>query len=324
MGCFGRSIFRWGLVGGLVVGGLALVSPGFRHAAGTTVAQVRHKATDIINSCVDDPVALRHQLATLADEYPQRIQEVKSELAKVSTQLGELHRDTEIAQRVVTMTTDDLSDLKRLVQRAETEMESGVRSVAIRYEGVRYNLGEAYAEAERINNVRSTYQDRLAADEHQVKFLNEQKQRLNEILVQLETEYEQYQAQLWQLDHQIDAIERNERLIEMTNRQQETLDGYNRFGKVGNLKQIQSKLAELRTIQESQLQRLSKMRSQSDYERKARYELGVGGVESDGNNPFADLPAEDDADTADVASDDDDEADRSKKAVAFSGPVIID
>ncbi len=321
--CIGKSIFRWGLVGGLVVGGLALVSPGFRHAAGTAVAQVKHKATDVINSCVDDPVALRHQLASLAEEYPERIQEVKSELAKVDTQLAELNRDTEIAQRVVAMTTEDLSDLKRLVQRAEDEMNSGVRSVAIRYEGVRYNLSEAYAEAEHVNTVRNTYRDRLAADEQQVKFLNEQKSRLVEILAQLETEYEQYQAQLWQLDHQISAIERNERLIEMTKRQQDTLDSYSRFGKVGNLKQIQSKLAELRTLQDAQLQQLSKMRSQSDYERKARFEMGAEGLDIEISGPFDDVDAEEASDD-EMASEDDDESESSKKAIAFGGPVIID
>ena len=201
-------------------------------------------------------------------------------------------------------------------------MNSGVRQVSIRYEGVRYNINEAYAEAEHINTVRNTYKDRLAADEQQVKFLDEQKSRLIEILAQLQTEYDQYQAQLWQLDHQISAIERNERLIEMTKRQQDTLDGYSRFGKVGNLKQIQSKLAELRTLQNAQLQQLSKMRNQSDYERKARFEMDGGSVEITSDNPFGDLEIEDAADTADA--EDDDETSASKKAIAFGGPVIID
>ena len=110
----------------------------------------------------------------------------------------------------------------------------------------------------------------------------------------------------------------------MTQRQQDTLDGYNRFGKVGNLKQIQSKLAELRTIQDAQLQQLSKMRNQTDYERKARYEMGVGSLEIDGDNPFADVEVDETADVDDIAAEDDDESDRTKKAIAFNGPVIID
>jgi predicted RNase H-like nuclease (RuvC/YqgF family) len=132
------------------------------------------------------------------------------------------------------------------------------------------NPDQARTEARRIADVRTTYKDRLATDETQVAFLETQKSRLSEILDTLEAEQARYEAKLWQLDRQIDAIARNERLIEMTQEQQSILAEYDKFSDVGSLDQLESKLAELRTVQEAQLQTLSRRSETTDYERQAR------------------------------------------------------
>src|SRR5262249_5356248 len=75
------------------------------------------------------------------------------------------------------------------------------------------------------------------------------------------------------LDRQIDSIERNERLIDMTKEQQAMLAEYDKFGEVGNLGQLEAKLAELRTVQEAQLEALSKAGIPSDYEQRAKSEI---------------------------------------------------
>jgi hypothetical protein len=72
------------------------------------------------------------------------------------------------------------------------------------------------------------------------------------------------------LDRQIDSIERNDRLIEMTKDQQAMLAQYDKFGEVGNLGQLESKLAELRTVQEAQLEALSRAGVPNDYEQRAK------------------------------------------------------
>src|SRR5262249_52238347 len=161
---------------------------------------------------IDDPVAMRRQLQSLADQYPGRIAEVRGELAKVQQQMTQFERDTQVAQRVVAMTTSDLGELKTLVARAETEKAAKARPVAIRFARARFDLDEAYLEAGRINTVRLSYQDRLASNNQQLAVLTEQKSRLTEILTKLEGEFNTFQAQSWQLDRQIDAIERNNRL----------------------------------------------------------------------------------------------------------------
>ncbi|UCD76471.1 MAG: hypothetical protein JSV91_06010 [Phycisphaerales bacterium] len=279
-----RFVLRWGLISGLALGGATLLIGPERVAAG--LAHVRSHAQSVVDQCTDDPAALRRQLASLAEQYPDRIAEVRGEIAEVDHQLGQFQHDVEIATRVVALTTDDLNQLKTLVTRAQAQSNGGVRAVAIRWEGFVYDVEECYTEARRINHVRQTYRDRLGHNEQQIKFLTEQKVRLAEILETLESEYDTYQAQLWQLDREIDAIQRNEKLIELTEQQQATLDSYSRYEKVGSLKQLEAKLAELRTIQEAQLQALAKRGMQTDYFDKAVQSMESPGFEDD---PFAEI-----------------------------------
>jgi phage shock protein A len=308
-----RCILRYGVIGGIALGGITLLVGPERVAAG--LSHVRAKAQTLVDSAVDDPMALRRQLEQLADEYPDRIAEVRGEVAEVEHQIAQFERDVDIAKRVVAMSTDDLQNLKTLVARAEVaESTMSHGAVAIRYEGVRFDIDEAYTEGKRINHVRNTYEDRLAHDEVQLKFLEEQNTRLGDILEKLEDDFNTYQSQLWQLDRQIDAIQRNERLIELTEAQQATLQSYDRFGKVQNLKQLEAKLAELRATQQAQLEYLSKRNVNDDYEKRARYELDTVDFDDDPFGRIFELDEDDD--------DDEDEIDRS---IAFAPlPIIIE
>ncbi len=261
-----RCVLRWGLIGAAGLGALAFVVGPERVAAG--FAQVRATAVEACEDFVDDPVALRRQLASLAEKYPSRIAEVRAEIGEVERQLSRLEQDAEVARRVVALTTDDLSEIRVALQ--EVAGPGATRLTSMRIGGRSMNPEQARTEARRIADVRTTYKDRLATDETQVAFLETQKSRLSEILDTLEAEQARYEAKLWQLDRQIDAIARNERLIEMTQEQQSILAEYDKFSDVGSLDQLESKLAELRTVQEAQLQTLSRRSETTDYERQAR------------------------------------------------------
>jgi uncharacterized phage infection (PIP) family protein YhgE len=261
-----RCVLRWGLIGAAGLGALAFVVGPERVAAG--FAQVRATAVEACEDFVDDPVALRRQLASLAEKYPARIAEVRAEIGEVERQLTRLEQDAEVARRVVALTTDDLSEIRVALQ--EVAGPGATRLTSMRIGGRSMNPEQARIEARRIADVRTTYKDRLATDETQVVFLETQKSRLSEILDTLEAEQARYEAKLWQLDRQIDAIARNERLIEMTQEQQSILAEYDKFSDVGSLDQLESKLAELRTVQEAQLQTLSRRTETTDYERQAR------------------------------------------------------
>lgn len=311
---FTRSLLRWGLIGALALGATSMIVGPNVVAAG--FAQVRSKATALANRFVDDPVALRQQLVELGDEYPERIGTVRGELAAVDRQIKQLEQDTEVARRVVANAGGDLVELKELLAEADSTAAAKGVKVSIRTRGVRLNLDEARSEARRVADIRLAYQDRAASNEHQIKFLGEQKHRLEEILSKLDAEYGDFETKLSQIDRQIDAIERNERLIDMTRQQKAILADYEKFGKVGNLSQLESKLAELQAVQQAQLESLAKSGVNRDYERDARRQLNDESTRD--NDPFEGI---------DVAPTNSPTADASPsfgKSVAFAEPIVIE
>lgn len=268
-----KGLLRWGLISAAVVGGTTILVGPERVAAGFD--QVRTMASHVFEDFVDDPVALRRQLQGLADQYPDRITEVRGEIAQIDIQIDQLNHDNDVADRVISLTSDDLEEIRVAVVDAEVSMEAG-QKVAIRRGSFRVNIDQARSEARRIAGIKANYQDRLNSNDQQVSLISNQRERLSDILGQLEDEYGQFEEKLWVLDRQIDAIERNDRLITMTEEQQAILRDYEKLGKVGNLRQLESKLEELRITQEAQLQALEKHGVKSDYERRAREDIQIG------------------------------------------------
>ncbi|MDZ4829495.1 MAG: hypothetical protein SGJ09_04760 [Phycisphaerae bacterium] len=263
-----RGLLRWGIIGGLALGGLTiLVGPGRVAAA---FDQIRSHARHAADEFVDDPIALRRQLQTLAEQYPVRIGQVRGEIAEIDRQARQLEHDSEVAKRVVAMATDDLNRIRVAVSEVQASTH---RLVGLREEAPTATVDSAKDEARRINNVRLSYQDRYASSKQQLTFLGQQKDRMSKVLSRLETESSEFESKMAVLDRQIDSIERNERLIDMTKDQQAMLAGYDKFGEVGNLGQLEGKLAELRTVQEAQLEALSKAGVPSDYEQRAKSDL---------------------------------------------------
>ena len=228
----------------------------------------------------------RHHLRTLAERYPEQIAEVRGELAVIQCQSEQFRGDTEVAERVVELTTQDLQQLASAVR----EQSGGIRPVNFVVDGRRFDLEEAREDGRRMRTIRTSYQDRIVSNAHHLEMLDEQADRLVSILERLESEYNQYSDQLWQMDRQIDMIERNDRLIELTEAQKATLRDFDRFGRVTNLDQVEAKLAEIRAVQEGTLQALAGRGMHDEYEARARRSQGEDGGEED---PFADiLPAD--------------------------------
>ena len=267
-----KNLLRWGLITATVVGGTTLLIGPERVAAGFD--QIRTLASSTFDELVDDPIALRRQLKGLSDQYPERIAEVRSELASIDVQIRQLEHDQQIAQRVVTITSKDINQLKDSVLAATTGVED-TRKVTVRRGSFDIGLDQARSEARRIIGIKNAYEDRFLGNQQQISILNRQKERLTDILAKLESEFGEFEAKLFQLDRQIDSIERNERLIAMTEEQQAMLNDFEKLGKVGNLRQLEAKLEELRTTQEAQLQTLESHGIQSEYEQRAREEIVI-------------------------------------------------
>ena len=280
----GKTVLRYGLIGALVLGGATLVVGKDRVAAG--LGLVKDRAVLAIDTALEDPLAMRRQLEKLSEEYPRRIASVHRELGEVDRHLGLFETDIERAERVVAIASEDLTRLSGLVDRARAEREAHARPVVIRFDGTRYDIDTAYAEGRRIASVRDTYRDRLDQNRFQISFLREQRDRLADIHDRLQKEYDSYQGQLWALDRQIDAIQRNERLIELTEAQQATLESFDKLGRIQNLGQLESRLAQVRTEQEARLQQLSRRSTRQNYEERAAMELGERSI-SGKSDPFA-------------------------------------
>lgn len=248
-----KSVLRWGLIGAVSLGGITLLVGPERVGAG--IDRLRTGLLEATEHWIDDPAALRRQLADLAEQYPVRIAEVQGELATIHEQLRRVQHDHEVARRVVAMTGDDLARLRPLIDDPQAHRGS---LVSLRSGAAAVSPDRALAEAQRIRTVRESYRDRALADEQQIALLGSQRDRLEEILGKLQQEHGRFEARLWQLDRQIDAIARNERLIELTRQQQAVLAEYDRFGRVGNLDQLEGRLAQLRATQEARLETLAR------------------------------------------------------------------
>lgn len=265
-----KGLLRWGLLSVAVLGGTTILVGPSRVAG--AFDQVRVTVAEAFDGFVDDPVALRRQLQGLADQYPDRIAEVRGEIAEVDGHLRQIDHDTDVANRVISLTSKDLEDIRVAVVEATAAGEAG-RKVSVRRGSFRVGIDQARSEARRVVTIRSSYEDRLISAKQQSELLDKQRSRLSEILSKLEGEYTSFEEKLWQMDRQIDAIERNDRLIVMTREQQAILSDYEKLGKVGNLRQLEAKLEELRITQEAQLDALDSHGFQESYEQRARDEM---------------------------------------------------
>ena len=262
-----KKIIRTAVIGSLVtgaaVGGTVLIAGPQRSAA--IFDQVHETVVEKIDENINDPVALRAQLRDLASEYPERIKELRGDLAELQEQIRQLNREKKISERVVDLAKRDLNAL------APSVASSGEGTLV----SVNSNGRYATVENNRARHIRQTqavYSSRAAEAAHDLVYLTQQEGRMVELLEQIEGEFANFQGQVWQLERQVDAIARNDRLIDLMADRQKTLDELSRF-EVISLDQMVSRLAEMRSRQEAELEMLATDRRRTDYESLARMDL---------------------------------------------------
>lgn len=290
--CFGKCLVRAAVITALA-GGAAVVIAG-PHRVRAMMHQARQHVNHAIDQRVDDPVALRQQIRDLEAEYPRRIAAVESDLAELTAQISQLERDNAVAHRTAALIDQDLAQLAGLIGEAETAVASARESNQFRVVRVRYNertldMDDAYAKATNLRQMRESYLARGSDVQRSLDLLGQQQERLTNLLGQLRTEQSDFQAQLFALDTQIDAIARNDRLIEMLESRQKRIDEVSRY-EAHSLDQITARLAQIRGQQDSQIDQILGSTDEQRYEQRAQYELETGGqVEEAGE--FEQLPA---------------------------------
>ncbi|MEL7473688.1 MAG: hypothetical protein AAGK04_10260 [Planctomycetota bacterium] len=271
MACLTKTLIRLGVVGALVGGGAVLVAGPDR--VGALVHQAKSSVHSAIDGAIDDPVALRSQLRDLEAQYPGKIAEVRGDLAELQAQKAQLVRDLEVGQRVIALTEADLGELGALLTRAkEAQHSNGYRVVNVRFENRSMSVDQGFTRAANIRNTRDAHKAQVDDIHRDLGFLNEQEGRLTELLAQLEAERTEFQTQIWQLDRQVDAIARNERMIDMMEKRQRTIDEHSRY-RVASLDQLQARFADMRAQQDARLQSLAISTGSNSYVEQAKISI---------------------------------------------------
>jgi len=283
---FSKVLVRTTVIAGLVgLVGLAVVGP---VRARILAEKVRGNINSAVDACIDDPSALRAQIRELESQYAPRIAQTRSDLGQVKGQIAELRREQVVAQRVVEIAQADLQKLQGMLARADSIRDIGSNVIVAGYSGnhAEENAGEvrihfnneslsydqAVSKAQQVEQVIAAYASRHEEIDRDLGYMGEQQRRLAELNDKLETERAQFQAQLVALDHQIDAIARNERMIDMMQRREDAMAANSRY-EAGSLENLKGRLAEIRTKQEAQLETIGRGSTSNGYEAKAKVEL---------------------------------------------------
>ena len=277
---FAKGIVRFGLVTALVGGGTAVVAETVRPGSvGAILSQAGGAVASVIDDNIDDPVALRAQLKALEAEYPGQIAEVRKDLTEAEEQLAQLERERAISERVVALAAEDLSRLESGIAQARgVQEENHAAIVRISFDNRKLDVRDAYTRATQIEQTKAVYEQRAAEIATESEYLAEQRDQLAELLTKLETEHAEFQAQLFQLDAQIDSIARSDRMLAMMEERQETIDAHQRY-QAKSLDQLESRLASVRAEQQSRLAQLAGREMDRDYAEEARYLIDAeGGV----------------------------------------------
>lgn len=272
-----RTAVRVGVIGALAVGGTILVASATPRGR-ALLSQARQNFDQAIDRHIDDPIALRTKLHDLVRRNPERIAEVRADLAEVDQQIAEFQREMAISQRVVELAQADLETLQALLARADrtraehASFDGQAPEIRIRFDGRPMTVQEAYARAVRIDNQRQAYARRATEIASSLEFLGRQRAQLESLLARLEEEHGQLQAELWLLDRDVDAIARNQRLLRVMERRQETIDRNSRY--LGtSLDGYKRQVARIKAEQERRLDLLSRGAVEEDYVNRAQLEV---------------------------------------------------
>jgi len=264
-----KTAIRVGVIGTLVGGGLLAVAGPDR--VGAALSQARERVNDAIDSNIDDPVRMRAQLRKLESQYPERIARVRQDLASLDGQASQYERELAVARRVIELAQADLDTMRGMFDQASDAMAraGGAAVVRVRFDGSTMDLDDARARAVQIQKTRDAYASKADDIERDLELLGTQRERLEGLLAKLESERSQFQAELWRLNQQIDAIARNERMIEMMEARQKTLDELGPY-QAHSVDQIKDRLSRLRDTQEQRLESLASGSKTLSYEERAK------------------------------------------------------
>lgn len=280
--CFGKTIVR-GVVITALAGGV-LVAVAGPQRVGYMIHQTQANVIGVIDDNIEDPIMLRAQIKNLEAQYPQKIAEVRSDLTEVQTQITQLDRELQVATKVVALASSDLETVSGQLTQARYTQESNPGAIVrVSLNNRAVDLDDAYAERNQIQNTRDLYAARATDLKTDLGYLQDQEEQLAGLLERLESERSEFQAKLYQLDAQIDTIARNERLIDMMEDRQETIDAHSNF-QANSLDQLNGRLSSIRTEQRARLESIAKRDNDKNYIDEAEFLVDQEGLVTEFQN----------------------------------------
>ena len=292
---FFAKTFKIGMctAGLLGLAGVAAYAVAGKERTHAVVQEVHSTLLEAIDERVQDPSALRSQLRDMEKEYPKRIAQVRRDLAEIQTEIHALEREQAISERVVALAEEDLS---RMQPQYETQASAaaddgrGIPMCAIQIGERVYSPGRARVRMDQIASTRVAYANRAADAKHNLLYLHKQEARLQDLLVKLESERNEFQTQILNLSREIESIARNDRLIKLLEKRNRTIDECSRY-EAASLDQITGRLASIRSRQEAELDLLSNAEEEHDYEDLARMQIATEALEAR-NEVYLEIPSD--------------------------------
>lgn len=263
-GIFKTSIYSVLAVTTIAGGTYLVAGPG---RATAMAHELKTRVSAVIDSNLDDPIAIRRQLVAIEKEYPERIAEVRIDLVDLRGDIAKLEEELAVSERVVILAGEDLAHMRSQDMGAQLTSLSGG---TLRARTTRRNSRERSLEQIILAN-----EGRALDAAQDLDALEGQEVRLDGMVQQLESERAQFQVQLSQLERQVDSIARNDRMISLMEKRNRTIEKIRAWDAV-SLDQISSHINKIRTRQEARLDVLSQDESHVNYEDLAREELRAG------------------------------------------------
>ncbi len=300
--CILKTVTRVAVVGGLLAGAALLVAGPQR--VGAMASQVRAHVNAQIDEHIDDPIAAREQLERLSAQYPKQLASFRNELNSLRTQIADAQRERDVSSKVVELAQADLTELQaRLARGEEARKEHPYATINVRFRSREFPLDEAYTKGTQVDRDLKSYQARVAHSNDAIAHLQEQESTIVDIIDQLEAEHAQFQAQLWQIENELELFERQEKLVKMVEKRQKAIDGFERYD-AGSLDNFMSRVTTMRADQEARLKSATRTVTKSTYEDRARAMLSTEQNAKDLYERTLELPAIS-ADVDEITIDDD-------------------
>jgi DNA repair ATPase RecN len=269
MGCIGKTVVR-GVVITALAGGV-LVAVAGPQRVGALVQQTRGNIVSVIDDNIDDPILLRAQIKKLEAQYPGKIAEVWSDLSEVQTQIAHLDREMKIATKAAELAVGDLEVVDAQIAQARvTQSANPGAIVRISFDNEPLDLEKAYGKRQQIEQNRNQFASHAHDLQADLGYLRDQEAQLAELYERLTSEQDEFQAKLVQLDAVIDSIARNERMIDMMEDRQATIDEHSRF-QANSLDQLNSRLSQIRAEQRSRIENITKKNTETNYIDEAKF-----------------------------------------------------